>query len=104
MDVKRAFLNVIIEEVYVKQPLGFILSSKTIFFKLKKALYGLKQVPRAWYHTLSNFLLENDFKKGKFDTTIFKRKSGTDFIVVQIYVDDIILVLLMNLYTRTFQN
>ena len=33
-------------------------------FKLDKALYGLKQAPRAWYERLSNFLLENDFRRG----------------------------------------
>jgi len=34
-------------------------------FKLDKARYSLKQAPRAWYEHLSNFLLENDFKRGK---------------------------------------
>ena len=28
--------------------------------------------------------------KGKVDTTLFKRKVGKDFIIVQIYIDDII--------------
>ena len=47
MDVKSSFLNqVITEEVYVKQPPGFIDSKHPDFiYKLKKSLYGLKQAP-----------------------------------------------------------
>ena len=92
MDVKNAFLNGIIEEeVYVKQPSGFeeVLSPEHVF-KLKKALYGLKQAPRAWYERLSNFLMENGFTRGQIDNTLFRRKTENDFILVQLYVDDII--------------
>jgi hypothetical protein len=44
MDVKSAFLNgVLLEEVYVKQPPGFVnKESAGKVFKLNKALYGLK--------------------------------------------------------------
>ena len=65
MDFNSAFLNgVISEEVYVKQPLGFQdLKYPDHVYKLKKSLYGLKQAPRAWYDRLSNFLIQNDFKK-----------------------------------------
>ena len=59
-------------------------------FKLTKALYGLKQAHRAWYERLSNFLIENDFEKGKVDTKFFIKRFKNDILVVQIYVDDII--------------
>ena len=59
-------------------------------FKLTKALYGLKQAPRAWYECLSFFLLQNNFKRGKVDTTLFIKHTDSDMIIVQIYVDDII--------------
>ena len=91
MDVKSAFLNgYIMEEVYVKQSLGFENEKfPNHVYKLFKALYGLKQAPRAWYDRLKNFLLENDFSMGKVDTTLFVKHKNKD-ILVQIYVDDII--------------
>ncbi|KAI3774102.1 hypothetical protein L1987_48645 [Smallanthus sonchifolius] len=79
------------EEVYVCQPPGFedpINPSKV--FKHDKALYGLHQAPRAWYETLSTHLMENDFVRGHIDSTLFIKKAGGEYLLVQIYVDDII--------------
>jgi hypothetical protein len=59
-------------------------------FRLHKALYGLKQAPRAWYEHLKAFLLEKGFRMGSVDKTLFLLKQGTDILLVQIYVDDII--------------
>ncbi|GKA91679.1 putative ribonuclease H-like domain-containing protein [Tanacetum coccineum] len=67
IDVKSVFLyRKIEEEVYVCQPPGF----KDPYFldrvyKVEKALYGLHQAPRAWYETLSTYLLDNEFQEGK---------------------------------------
>nr|GFA67012.1 retrovirus-related Pol polyprotein from transposon TNT 1-94 [Tanacetum cinerariifolium] len=93
MDVKTVFLNGNLrEEVYVSQPDGFVdPDNLNHVYKLKKALYGLKQAPRAWYDMLSSFLLSKDFSKGSVDPTLFIRRNGNDLILVQIYVDDIIL-------------
>nr|GEX61903.1 reverse transcriptase domain-containing protein [Tanacetum cinerariifolium] len=65
MDVKTTFFNgELKEEVYVSQPEGFIDPDHLIYiYRLKKALYGLNQAPRAWYNTLSRFLLDNKFSK-----------------------------------------
>ncbi|CAN1272233.1 Retrovirus-related Pol polyprotein from transposon TNT 1-94 [Linum perenne] len=92
MDVKSAFLNGLIkEEVFVAQPPGFLDSFfPDHVFRLKKALYGLKQAPRAWYDRLSTFLLSKGFIRGQVDTTLFIKTLNKDFIIVQIYVDDII--------------
>ncbi|GKA34235.1 retrovirus-related pol polyprotein from transposon TNT 1-94 [Tanacetum coccineum] len=71
MDVKTAFLNgELKEEVYVSQTEGFVdPNHPTHVYHLKKALYGLKHAPRAWYNTLSRFLLNNKFSKGVVDPT-----------------------------------
>jgi len=78
MDVKSAFLNGYLkEEVYVMQPPGFKNNElPNHVFKLNKALCGLKQAPRAWYERLSNFLLENDFRRDKVDNTLFLKSKG----------------------------
>jgi hypothetical protein len=92
MDVKSAFLNgVIQEEVYVRQPPGFE-SPKypDRVYKLSKALYELKQAPRAWYARLQTFLLEHGYVMGSVDKTLFTLNHDNDFLLVQIYVDDII--------------
>ncbi|GJV39691.1 putative ribonuclease H-like domain-containing protein [Tanacetum coccineum] len=92
MDVKSAFLyGKIEEEVYVCQPPGFEdpeFPDKV--YKVEKALYGLHQAPRAWYETLSIYLLENRFKRRHIDKTLFIKRVKGDILLVQIYVDDII--------------
>ncbi|GJU26519.1 uncharacterized mitochondrial protein-like protein [Tanacetum coccineum] len=80
MDVKSAFLyGTIEEEVYVCQPLGFEdpqFPNKV--YKVEKALSGLHQAPRAWYKNLSTYLLENRFRRGIIDKTLFIKKDKVD--------------------------
>ncbi|GJT93770.1 putative ribonuclease H-like domain-containing protein [Tanacetum coccineum] len=92
MDVKSAFLyRKIEEEVYVCQPPGFEDPDfPDRVYKVEKALYGLHQAPRAWYETLSTYLLDNGFQRGKIDKTLFIRRVKSDILLVQVYVDDII--------------
>nr|GFA56713.1 putative ribonuclease H-like domain-containing protein [Tanacetum cinerariifolium] len=65
MDVKSAFLyGTIDEEVYVMQPPGFYNPQfPDKVYKLEKAMYGLHQAPRAWYSTLSKYLLTHGFRR-----------------------------------------
>ncbi|GJT65039.1 putative ribonuclease H-like domain-containing protein [Tanacetum coccineum] len=93
MDVKSAFLYCRIEEeVYVCQPPGFEdLDYPNKVYKVVKALYGLHQAPRAWYETLANYLLDNGFHRGKINQTLFIKKQKGDILLVQVYVDDIII-------------
>jgi hypothetical protein len=59
-------------------------------YKLSKALYELKHAPRAWYARLKTFLQEHGYVMGSVDRTPFTINHGTDFLLIQIYVDDII--------------
>ncbi|GJY47841.1 putative ribonuclease H-like domain-containing protein [Tanacetum coccineum] len=92
MDVKSAFLyGTIEEEVYMCQPPGFEdLQFSDKVYKVEQALYGLHQAPRAWYETLSTYLIENGFRRGTIDKTLFIKKDKGDILLVQVYVDDII--------------
>ncbi|GJS92258.1 putative ribonuclease H-like domain-containing protein [Tanacetum coccineum] len=87
MDVKSAFLyGTIEEEVYVCQPPGFEdpqFPNKV--YKVDKALYGLHQAPRAWYETLSTYLIENGFRRGIIDKTLFIKKDKGGILLVQVF-------------------
>nr|GEW65948.1 retrovirus-related Pol polyprotein from transposon TNT 1-94 [Tanacetum cinerariifolium] len=92
MDVKSAFLyGKIKKDVYVYQPLGFEdLKFSDRVYKVEKALYCLHQAPRAWYETLSTYLLDSGFRRGKIDKTLFIKRFKGDILLVQVYVDYII--------------
>ncbi|GJU36451.1 putative reverse transcriptase domain-containing protein [Tanacetum coccineum] len=85
MDVKSAFLyGKIKEEVYVCQPPGFEDPDfPDRVYKVEKALYELHQAPRAWYETLTTYLLDNGFQRGKIDKTLFIRRDKDDILLVQ---------------------
>nr|GEX53923.1 hypothetical protein [Tanacetum cinerariifolium] len=61
IDVKSAFLyEKFKEEVHVRQPSGFKYPDfPDRVYKVEKALYGLHQAPRAWYETMSTYVLDN---------------------------------------------
>nr|GEU45357.1 putative ribonuclease H-like domain-containing protein [Tanacetum cinerariifolium] len=92
MDVQSTFLyGTIKKEVYVSQPLGFEdPHCPDKVYKVEKALCGLHQAPKSWYETLSTYLLENGFRRGTIDKTLFIKKDKGDILLVQVYVDDII--------------
>nr|GEW67434.1 putative ribonuclease H-like domain-containing protein [Tanacetum cinerariifolium] len=82
MDAKSIFrYGKIKPEVYACQPPRF---EDPYFpdreYKVEKALYGLHQAPKAWYETLSTYLLDNGFQRGNFDKTLFikRHKAYTD--------------------------
>nr|GEY55946.1 uncharacterized mitochondrial protein AtMg00810-like [Tanacetum cinerariifolium] len=87
VDVKSDFLyGTIEEEVYVCQTPRFKdLDFPDKVYKVVKALYGLHQAPRAWYATLTNYLLENDGKLAStpIDTEkpLLKNPDGEDIDV-----------------------
>lgn len=93
MDVKTAILNGDLEEeVYMDQPEGFKVPEKeNLVCKLKKSVYGLKIASRQWYITFNNIITSYGFVENTVDRCIYMKVSGSKFIILVLYVDDILL-------------
>jgi hypothetical protein len=93
LDIHNAFLNKVLdEEVYMKQPLGFVNSALPPHVcRLHKSLYGLKQALWVWYTRLNDFLLSIGFRTSKVDTSLFIFSVGTDICYLLVYIDNILL-------------
>ncbi|RVW44373.1 Retrovirus-related Pol polyprotein from transposon TNT 1-94 [Vitis vinifera] len=93
MDVKTSFLNGDLDEnVYMEQPTGFTeVGKEHLVCKLNKSIYGLKQASRQWYLKFDRIITQNGFKKNTVDRCIYLRVSGSSYIFLVLYVDDILL-------------
>ena len=95
LDVKTAFLHGDLEEeIYMQQPEGFEDKRKEdLVCKLKKSLYGLKQAPRQWYKKFDSFMMGHGYRRTAADYCVyFKRYPGEKFIILLLYVDDMLIV------------
>ena len=95
LDVKTAFLHGDLdEEIYMEQPEGFKVRGKEqLVCKLKKSLYGLKQAPRQWYRKFDSFMVSRGYSRTSSDHCVFvKRYSNDDFIILLLYVDDMLII------------
>ena len=95
MDVKTAFLHGDLDkEIYMEQPEGFQVKGKEDYVcKLHKSLYGLKQAPRQWYKKFESVMGKQGYRKTASDHCVFfKRFGDDDFIILLLYVDDMLIV------------
>ncbi len=78
------------EEVYIKQPEGFVEEGKEhLVCKLKQSLYGLKQSPRCWNSTLDAHLKRMGYVQSTSDPCIYTSTGGKSSII-GVYVDDFV--------------
>jgi hypothetical protein len=96
MDVTTAFLNGDLEkQVYMEIPEGVEnyenLRSKFVC-KLEKALYGLKVSPKRWFEKFRNTMIKIGFVGYEFQPCIFQWRKSEKFVLVLLYVDDILIV------------
>lgn len=59
--------------------------------KLQKFLYGLKQASWQWFTKLSSFIISHGFEQCKFNYPLFIKPQGSQFVVLLVYVDDILI-------------
>ena len=97
MDVKTTFLNGDLEEeVYMDQPDGFSIEGNNhMVCKLKKSIYGLKQASRQWYLKFNDTITSFGFPENTADRCIYRKISGSKFIFLVLYADDIFLLLMI---------
>ena len=74
------------------QPEGFSIEGKEhMVCKLKKSIYGLKPSSQQWYLKLNDIITSFGFKENIVDRCIYLNFSGSKFIILILYVDDILL-------------
>jgi len=92
-DVKTAFLyGELLEEVFMKQPEGFISDDPSLVCKLIKSLYGLKQSSCCWNEKFIKFLEEFNFEQLEADKCVFRAEYEGVVIFLALYVDDGLIV------------
>ena len=89
VDISSAYLNgQLEEEVYMRQPEGFVEKGKDWYWRLLKALYGLKQAGRCWHKKLNEVLESMGFRKTISDHSIWVFQCGDVRIIIPVFIDD----------------
>ncbi|BBG94223.1 transposable element gene [Prunus dulcis] len=60
-------------------------------YRFRKALYSLKQAPRAWNNKIDHYFQQTRFIRSLSEPSLYLKKEGThDFLILCLYVDDLI--------------
>jgi Reverse transcriptase (RNA-dependent DNA polymerase) len=89
VDISSAFLNgKLEEEVYMRQPEGFVEKGKDWVWRLQKSLYGLKQAGRCWHKKLNEVLESMGFKRIVCEHSIWIFGKDEMRIIIPVFIDD----------------
>jgi hypothetical protein len=93
MDVKIAFLNSDLDEtIFMAQPEGFVVKGKEqMGRRLNKSIYRLKQASTQWNLKFDQVIKKFGFQENDVDNCIYTKVKGDKFIILVLYVDDILL-------------
>ncbi|GJW50379.1 zinc finger, CCHC-type containing protein [Tanacetum coccineum] len=92
-DVKTTFLNGDLDEVYMKQPEGFVMpGNEHKVCKLVKSLYGLKQALKQWHQKFDEVVLSSGFLLNQSDKCVYSKfDSSGKGVIICLYVDDMLI-------------
>ncbi|CAI7800929.1 unnamed protein product [Closterium sp. NIES-53] len=103
IDVANAFLYAPIDaEIFVKLPHGSHGEPNQIC-QLQKSLYVIKQAPRLWQQYLHARLIRIGFRQLPHDQGMYRLTKGTDYILLIVYVDDLLYIGSTNNVTTCFE-
>jgi hypothetical protein len=89
VDISSAYLNgELAEEVYMRQPEGFVEKGNDWFWRLLKSLYGLKQAGRCWHKKLNEVLEQLGFKRTICEHSVWIFQRDDVRIIIPVFIDD----------------
>ncbi|CAI7896924.1 unnamed protein product [Closterium sp. NIES-54] len=92
IDVANAFLYAPVDaEIYVELPHGSHGEPNQVC-QLQKSLYGIKQALRLWQQYLHARLTRIGFKQLPHDQGMYRLTKGDDYILFNVYVDDLLYI------------
>lgn len=82
----------------MEQPPGFVAHGEyDKVCLLKISLYGMKHSPCAWFDKFSAVALEFGLNKSKCDHSVFYMRSTSGFVLLIVYVHDIVITVMIML-------
>ena len=82
------------EEIYMLQQKGFEENGKKeLGFQVNQIMHSLKQTLKCWYKRFDSLILSLRYNRLNSNHCIYyKRFDGDDFIILLLYVDDMLVV------------
>jgi hypothetical protein len=91
LDIKGAYLNgTLKEKIFMKQPEGYGDGSNRVCL-LIKTLYGLKQAGREWNLEMDRKMRGKGYVRIRSDACVYIWRTDDDFVIIAIWVDDMLL-------------
>ena len=87
VDVKAAFLNGELEEIYLC-PLPGFRDDLSVIWCLQHALYSLKQASKVWYDMLCKMFESLGFTRSNADHSLLYKVEDGDLLIIAVYVND----------------
>ena len=89
MDVKTIFLGDLNEEIYMEQPIGFIIQGQECkVCRLNRSIYGLEQSSRQWYLRFHCVITSYNFTMINKEHCVYIKQHKDKYALLSLYVDE----------------